>query len=326
MATAVTAPHPSGAACALLDDGRWHFQHGPIDLIIGATGQPAALEAAVSGAWRRFVQLLPELAAQLPLLRSQAEPGLSLSGPVACRMLGACLPYARQTFVTTMAAVAGSVADELITFFSGQPGVQRAYINNGGDIALHLGAGQSFRVGLFSDLGRYQGDTVDLDGAFSISADMPVRGIATSGWRGRSFSMGIADSVTILAETAAHADVAATMVANQVFVNHQAVRQAPADSLKDDTDLGPRLVTVEVGTLPGYAIDQALDNGLVLAQRLCREETIYGAVLMLQGSVRIAGMDAVAGSVLGEQQSARSTAIQGLTGPLDKQQTKESHV
>lgn len=308
----------------MLDDGRWHFQHGPIDLIIGAEGQPAALEAAVSAAWRRFVQLLPELVTELALLRSQARPQPGLSGPVAGRMLAACLPYARQVFVTPMAAVAGSVADELIGFFSSQAGIERAYINNGGDIALHLGVGQSFRVGLFSDLARYQGD-VDLDGAFAVTAAMPVRGIATSGWRGRSFSMGIADSVTVLAETAAQADVAATLVANQVFVEHPAVRQAPADSLKDDTDLGPRLVTVDVGALSEYAIGAALDNGAAFARRLCREKTIYGAVLMLQGSVRIAGIDAGADSA-GDGRQPRFTAIPGHAGPVDTQRLKEDHV
>ena len=43
-----------------------------------------------------------------------------------------------------------------------------------------------------------------------IGADQPVGGIATSGWRGRSQSLGIADAVTVLADTAARADAAAT--------------------------------------------------------------------------------------------------------------------
>ena len=43
-----------------------------------------------------------------------------------------------------------------------------------------------------------------------------MRGIATSGWRGRSFSLGIADAVTVLAATAAEADAAATVIANAV--------------------------------------------------------------------------------------------------------------
>ena len=41
-----------------------------------------------------------------------------------------------------------------------------------------------------------------LDGRFAVDAASPVRGIATSGWRGRSFSLGIADSVTVLATSA----------------------------------------------------------------------------------------------------------------------------
>jgi len=119
---------------------------------------------------------------------------------------------------------------------------------------------------------------------------MPVRGIATSGWRGRSFSLGIADSVTVLAADAAQADVAATLVANQVYIQHPAVRRAPADSLKDDTDLGSRLVTVDVGALPQAAIDAALDRGAAYARRLCDDGAIQGAVLMLQGAVRVAGI------------------------------------
>jgi len=39
---------------ALLADGRWHFQHGPIDLVIGAEGEAGAVEAAHAAAWSRF--------------------------------------------------------------------------------------------------------------------------------------------------------------------------------------------------------------------------------------------------------------------------------
>ena len=44
-------------------------------------------------------------------------------------------------------------------------------------------------------------DRPGLFGTATIRADDPVRGIATSGWRGRSFSLGIADAVTVLAAT-----------------------------------------------------------------------------------------------------------------------------
>lgn len=320
----VCAEHPSGAAYALLDDGRRHFQHGPIDLIVGADGSPDAIEAAVSAAWHRFTQILPELVAELACLRSPARPGATMHGPVAARMQAACEPYALQTFLTPMAAVAGSVAQELVSFFAGQPGIERAYVNNGGDIALHLAPGSCFRVGLFSDLGRFAGGAPELDGAFAISADMPVRGIATSGWRGRSFSMGIADSVTVLAADAAGADVAATLIANQVYVDHQAVVRAPADTLKDDTDLGSRRVTVQVGPLPKAAIDTALERGAAFAQRLCDEGLIQGAVLMLQGSVRTVGIVSGQGEpLLAAQHDFKAIETRAS---LRNVQLKESHV
>jgi len=311
----------------MLEDGRWHFQHGPIDLIIGVEGEPVAVQAAVLGAWNRFTQVLPELVGELPLLRRPAGQGAAPQGRVAARMLAAALPYAAQVFVTPMAAVAGSVADELIVFFSRTSGVERAYINNGGDIALYLGAGQAYRVGLFSDLGRVGRDALGLDGAFEITADMPVRGIATSGWRGRSFSMGIADSVTVLAADAAQADVAATLVANQVFVSHPAVRRAPADTLKDDTDLGSRLVTVDVGALPGALIEHALDLGAAYAQRLCDDGVIHGAVLMLQGSARVIGMAAApAPRECGVTPHIEFKSTGGRGSPHAVQRQKENHV
>ena len=275
--------HPGGARRAPLDGGRWHFQHGPIDLVIGADGDAPAVAAALQAAWQRIIAILPELAAELPLLRRPARGACLLQGAVARRMFEACSAHAPD-FITPMAAVAGSVADELIACFD-RPGVSRAYVNNGGDIALHLAPGQTWRVGLFSDLARYAGQAaVAMDGEFALHAALPVRGVATSGWRGRSFSMGIADSVTVLAATAAAADAAATMVANEVDAEHPAVRKAPADSLKDDTDLEGRLVTVQVGTLPRQVVQDALRRGLAKARQLERRGLIHGAVLMLQGS------------------------------------------
>jgi uncharacterized protein len=82
-------------------------------------------------------------------------------------------------------------------------------------------------------------DNPRMPGAIEITRDMPVRGIATSGRHGRSLSLGIADSVTVLAATAAAADAAATLIANAVDLpGHAAVRRAPACSLDPDSDLG----------------------------------------------------------------------------------------
>ena len=77
-----------------------------------------------------------------------------------------------------------------------------------------------------------------------------MRGVATSGWRGRSFSLGIADAVTVFAGTAAVADAAATLIANAVDLpGHPAFARAPARRCDPQSDLGERLVTVDVGPL-----------------------------------------------------------------------------
>jgi len=279
---------PSGAMRARLGEGRWHFQHGPIDLVVGAEGEPASVCGFVEAAWTRMQTILGELVHELPALRAPVAAGV-LRGSVARRMEAACLPHALQ-FVTPMAAVAGAVADELIACARGHHGLLRAHVNNGGDIALHLAPGTHYRVGLFADLGRIERrERWRLDGDAEIGFGTPVRGVATSGWRGRSFSLGIADCVTVLARTAAQADAAATMIANAVNVEHPAISRCAADALKDDTDLGDRRVTVGVPALPAALIEHALDAGTAYAAALQARGIVHAAVLWLQGRVRTVG-------------------------------------
>jgi uncharacterized protein len=287
LAAVAAAPRvAAGAVRARLDARRWHFQHGPIDLVVEAFGDGAGV--AVERAWRRFETVLEELVAELPVLRRPVALTAGLAGPVARRMHAACMPF-RERFITPMAAVAGSVADEIIAAIG--TAVPRAYVNNGGDIALRLAPGESLRIGVVADPGRAtrHGHRVPLDGAFTVDASMPVRGVATSGWRGRSRSLGIADSVTALAASGAAADAAATMIANAVDVAHPAIERRRACDVDDDTDLGEQLVTVGVGTLAKQAVDAALDDGAALAERLVEDGLIWGAVLALQGRYRVAG-------------------------------------
>ncbi len=270
-----------------LPGGRWHFQHGPIDCVIGADGDAAAVGDALEAAWARFQGVLAELVNELPLLRANlaAAPDGSVAplGAVAQRMVAACRPYARQgTFITAMAAVAGSVAQELIGHFE-QPGVRRAYVNNGGDIALHLAPGESFDVGLVVDPEQ---TLPAIDGQFRIDAASAVRGVATSGWRGRSLSLGIADAVTVLATTAAHADAAATMVANAVNADDPRIARAPASAVRDDSDLGELLVTVDVPALAPGVVARALAAGAACAEREIAAGRILAVALCLQGRVR----------------------------------------
>jgi ApbE superfamily uncharacterized protein (UPF0280 family) len=272
-----------------LGDGRWHLNHGPIDLIAEAHGDAVEVAVAHEHVWRRFAVLLDELVAELPLLRRPVADGdCPLRGPVARRMWEACAPF-RAGFITPMAAVAGAVAQELIACYH-RPGIERAWLNNGGDIALHLAPGQSARIGLFADLARFdprEAGPIATDGQFELRAEQPVRGVATSGWRGRSFSLGIADSVTVLAATAAQADAAATVIANAVDVADAAIQRRPANECKDDSDLGDIPVTVAVGTLPPAKVHRALDAGAERAAALQRLGLAWSVALVCQGQWRV---------------------------------------
>lgn len=270
-----------------LADGRWHFQHGPMDIVIGANGSPEAVTHAHEVAWKRFSAILDELVQELVLLRRPVRGACPLHGPIARRMWQACQPY-QSCFITPMAAVAGSVAQELIASYA-HDGVARAWVNNGGDIALHLAPAQSVRIGLYADIARLDSEElsagIQTDGAFEVSSQLPVRGVATSGWRGRSLSMGIADSVTVLARTAAEADAAATVIANAVDVPDARIVRRPACEIKDDSDLGGLPVTVDVPALEPAQVWKALQAGLLRAQALRAAGLIWSAALVCQNQV-----------------------------------------
>src|SRR3954464_7010821 len=117
---------------ALLPDGkRLHLQDGPIDLVVEATGEAGEVRAAYGAAARRFTGLLDELCEELTTLRQAADPRRSaLKGVVARRMHAAVAPFAADHFITPMAAVAGSVAEEILGAMIGTARLDRAYVNN----------------------------------------------------------------------------------------------------------------------------------------------------------------------------------------------------
>jgi len=308
----------NGPQAHWLDDGRrLHLHHGPIDLIVEAFGAAEERQAAYAQAVERFQTILTELVAELPELRKpalvatptpdpspqgggeaaapesssllrggvrggQALPSSPFIGPTARRMAAAVTPLA-QTFITPMAAVAGAVADEILAAMLAGRRLDRAYVNNGGDCALHLAEGRSMRLAI-AGTGHGLADRV------TIRAEDPVRGVATSGWRGRSFSLGIADAVSVLARTGAEADAAATVVANAVDLpGHPAIERRPACELAPDNDLGRRLVTTGVGALSALEVAAALERGVTVAEDLRHRGLIAAAALFLAGQSRICG-------------------------------------
>jgi uncharacterized protein len=318
----------------MLPDGRrLHLHHGPIDLIVEAWGVPEEVAASYRQAIERFETVLSELVGELPRLREPVDATCRLQGTTARRMWRATVCHLPR-FVTPMAAVAGAVADEVLAAMTRGRELRRAYVNNGGDIALYFpptrqppeltcsgltrastaeaampdrfvgprvkredvswdggaeriaaGPGESFRIGLVVDPADPR-----MPGAVEITREMPVRGIATSGRHGRSLSLGIADSVTVLAANAAAADAAATLIANAVDLpGHPAVCREPACTLDPDSDLGERLVTTGVGPLSADEIDAALAAGADAADNMIGDGLLHAAVLVLGQSVRLVG-------------------------------------
>ncbi|ESZ67444.1 MULTISPECIES: thiamine biosynthesis protein ApbE [unclassified Mesorhizobium] len=273
----------------LQDGKRLHLNHGPIDLIVQAFGEADECRAAYEQAIERFQTILIELVEELPELRLPAFflAPRTFAGPTARRMEAAVMPLA-ECFITPMAAVAGSVADEMLSALLAGRKLDRAYVNNGGDSALHIGKGQSMNLAI-AGTGNGMADRLTIR-----SAD-GVRGVATSGWRGRSFSLGIADAVTVLARTGAEADAAATLIANAVDLpGNPAIKRIAAQELAPDSDLGARLVTQAVGMLVRGDVERALDNGLAVAEDFRRRGLIAASALFLGGEARISGSMALA--------------------------------
>ena len=91
-----------------------------------------------------------------------------------------------------------------------------------------------------------------------------------------------ADSVTVLARTAAMADAAATVIANAVNVDDPRIVRRAASALKDDSDLGDIPVTVEVPPLARAQVLAALQAGAARARALQRDGAIHSALLVCQ--------------------------------------------
>ncbi len=285
---------------------RLHLQDGPIDLIVEAHGNEANVRAAYATAARRFTGLLDELCSELPLLRKAADPRRCLlQGVIARRMHAAVAPFAGQHFITPMAAVAGSVAEEILGAMLQAAPLARAYVNNGGDIALHLESGEHFSVGLMDRPDRH-----GLMRTTMIEAFDPTRGVATSGRHGRSFSLGITDAVTVLARTASQADAAATIIANAVDLpGHPGIVRAPAHDLQPDSDLGARLVTRDVGDLSDGEIEEALEAGAISARKWLAEGLIDGAALRLHGETVVVAARGI--EMFRPETAARQLAAEG---------------
>lgn len=271
-----------------LNGERLHLNHGPIDLVLKAFGTRNEVRMAYRAAVARFDTILDECVVDLAELRRPLDENPAPSSTVGRRMLAACRPFVG-IFITPMAAVAGAVADEMMSAMRSAADLSKAYVNNGGDIAVYVRPGETLRIGMAAEINS--APAAMRNGEIAVTAATRIGGIATSGAQGRSFSRGIASSVTVLSGSAALADAAATMVANEVDIDSPAIRRQPARELDPDSDLRDILVTTSVGKLSPAEIESALAAGSAFATRLLTSGLISGASLTLHGTSKIVASD-----------------------------------
>jgi hypothetical protein len=181
--------------------------------------------------------------------------------------------------LTPLAAVAGAASDAVADFLVSR-GVTKIIVENGGDIAIRLRAGEVIRVGVRTDIHAKSPAYV-----IPIDAGSGVGGIATSGFGGRSFTKGIASAATVLSGNASLADAAATVVGNFANVEDPGIARSRAEAIYPDTDIAGEWVTTQVGTLPTEKVEEALQNGLRKARALVERGLIKGALIAVKQKV-----------------------------------------
>ena len=259
----------------ILDQGRVLAELGPMRLVIqGSIGGIPQVGDCLKAARKGFSCLTRIASVRAELKRPAAKINGGLKEPLARKMMEAASLVDPED-LTPMAAVAGVIADSVADCLA-QRGMTRVVVNNGGDIAIRLGRGESVRVGVV--------DKPDNSGpSRSIRLGPGSWGVATSGLGGRSFTSGVATAVTIVATSAAIADAAATSVANASFVDDPGAVQVPAHTLDPGTDIPHKLVTVKSHLSPAKR-QKALELALSRAARLLKKGVILGAYVNVQGT------------------------------------------
>lgn len=254
-------------------EGRFFLQHGPVRMTIDAWRDGLPDPAAAQEIARAVEAQFGLVAAHMERLRAhRAFPAPDPSLPPVLNKMIAGVEASGCPSLNTLGAVAGAFA-EYAAERGAALGCTRVIANNGGDIAIHNREPRPVTVGISLAGGERA--------VVTLPPGSPIRGVCTSGFGGRSFTKGIADSVTVFAEGAPAADACATVVANAVNVEHPAILRRPAEEIDSGTDIPGQLVTLGVGPLPREARIRAILKGGEAAQRLLDRGVIAGAVLCL---------------------------------------------
>ena len=227
----------------------------------------------------RVEAILGEIRECLPVLKQRAWriKNTAALPPVARKMVEAAQAVDAET-LTPMAAVAGALADELTEYLKGE-GLEFISVNNGGDVAIYNGRQQPVTIGI-GDIQKKSPTpyVLRIEGVTAF-------GVATSGFGGRSFTLGLADTVSVVAPSAPLADAAATFICNHTNVEDASVVRRKAAEIDPSTDIPEEWVTVSIGELSSPRVREALAHGQAAAERLKVAGRISEAVIRLRGKM-----------------------------------------
>ena len=260
----------------LLDEETVLAECGPMRLVIRAWQDNQPQTTLCRQAAQVSFSYLEDIAEhQATLSQSAAQIASMPTDELAQRMIHS-VNVIGEADLTPMAAVAGTIADAVADWLF-ERGSTKVVVDNGGDIAIRLSAGQTVTVGI-----RPQINSFDISHIAQLDDRQPSWGVTTSGQGGRSFTRGIASAVTVMATRASMADAAATSIANACFVKDDSIIQMPAEQIDPNTDLKGVNVTVDVGPLNDDKKIQAVKMALLKADALCRQQLIVGAFIAME--------------------------------------------
>lgn len=263
----------------LLASGKVYVDYGPVQMTISAERHGKFLTKEVQQAGSLVPEILKSLAATLPLAK-QPWPKITEvdSLPKVLCLMTKAVSSTKEKNLTPMAAVAGAFADLIADFLLSRKAT-KVIVNNGGDIAIRLKAGEIAEVGIAPQVGART-----VTHHLSLKPQNKVGGVATSGLGGRSFTLGIADAVVVAAKSAVLADACATVVANYTNVEFPSIERCLAREIDPNTDIPNLMVTLKVGILPEWAVHEAIARGLAKAKELIKAKLIYGSIVFVAGT------------------------------------------
>lgn len=265
------------ARVELLKEGLALVDSGPLyaTIMVSRRGRPLS-EVALEGG-RYALRILEQLAAFLPIIKKRASILKPEGGyPEVVNEMISATQAISDSDLTPLAAVAGATSDMVANYLL-KTSATKIVVNNGGDISIRLREGGKTRVGLGLDRARKE-----INYSLSVENDC---GICTSGIGGRSFTLGVANAIVVLAECASVADAAATYLGNKTTVNSRNVKREWAERIYPDTDIPGKKVTVSVGALSEAEIRQALESGQMEALKLTNNGIIHGVVLSVKDNI-----------------------------------------